>query len=504
VTAPPTIAVEGLSVVADGAGRILQDIRLQVGPGEMLGVIGESGAGKSTLGAALLGYLAPGCEATAGQVVFDSRDLLRVGEAERRRLRGTRIAYVAQSAASAFNPAWRIIDQHIEVAVQHGLASRAEARRDALRLHDELGLPPGAGERFLHQLSGGQLQRAMIAMAISCRPDLVVFDEPTTGLDVTTQIGVLRVIREVVRRHGMSGVYISHDLALVAQMADRIAVMRHGKVVEVAETAAMLAAPQADYTRSLWAVRSLDRPARPPAEAAEPLLSLRGVDAAYGHVPVLRGIDLDVPPGRCVVIVGESGSGKSTLARVIAGLLPPRAGSIRFAGQALAPSYAQRPRQQLRRIQMIYQMADTALNPRQTVRTAIGRPLVLADRPTALLSGGQKQRVAIARALAAGPGLLICDEVTSALDQIIAHGVLALLRRLQEEKGLSLLFITHDLGVARAIGDRIVVMQDGAVVEQGPAAEVLVRPAQDYTRRLLASVPEMRAGWLEGVLARPA
>ncbi|MCC7283387.1 MAG: ABC transporter ATP-binding protein [Acetobacteraceae bacterium] len=525
------ITVEGLTVVADrGATHILQDVSVQVGRGEMLGVIGESGAGKSTLGSLLLGYLAPGCQALAGRIVFDSRDLLRMRESERRQLRGTRIAYVAQSSSAAFNPAYRIIDQHIEVAVQHGLASRSHARQDAVRLHHELGLPADAGERFAHQLSGGQLQRAMIAMAISCRPELVVFDEPTTGLDVTTQLGVLRVIRDVVRRHGMSGVYISHDLALVAQMADRIAVMRHGRLVEIAETAAMLAAPKAEYTRSLWAVRNLAKAAVPPAAGVAPLLSLRGVEARYGPVPVLRGIDLDVPPGRSVVIVGESGSGKSTLARVICGLLPPGAGRIRFAGRDLAPSFARRSRQDLRRIQMIYQMADTALNPRQTVRTAIGRPLVLAeglrgatldarvrglmaeieldavlaDRPTAILSGGQKQRVAIARALAAGPTLLICDEVTSALDQIVAHGVLTLLRRLQEEKNLSLLFITHDLGVARAIGDWIVVMRQGEIVEQGPAASILTSPAQEYTRNLLASVPEMQPGWLDRVLERSA
>ena len=520
-----------LSIVAESRqGRIpiLEQLTLSVRRGEILGIIGESGAGKSTLGLALMGYLASTCRVSSGEVLFAELDLFRIGEPERRKLRGTRIAYVAQSAAASFNPAHRIIDQHIETAVRHGLKTKAEAKRDAAALYRDLGLPDDIGMRFPHQVSGGQLQRAMIAMAISCQPDLVIFDEPTTALDVTTQIGVLAMIRQVTRQHRLSGVYISHDLALVAQMADRIAVLRHGRLVELAATRDMLAAPKEDYTKSLWAVRKLVKTPAPERRDRQPLLSVTGLDVRYGGFKALSNVSIAVPRGGTVAIVGESGSGKSSLARAIIGVVKPAAGGVVFDGRELAPGYDRRSREQLRQIQFIYQMADTALNPRQSVRDVIGRPLTLMaglrgaardkrihelltqigldgaliDRPTGRLSGGQKQRVAIARALAAEPSLLICDEVTSALDQIVAEGILKLLLDLQRDHGLSMIFITHDLGVARAIGDDVVVMRRGEVIESGRATDIFDAPREAYTRALLSSIPEMDASWLERMLRK--
>jgi peptide/nickel transport system ATP-binding protein len=439
---------------------------------------------------------------------------------------------VAQSAAAAFNPAMRLIDQSVEIAVQHGVMSQAEATTAAVALYRRMQLPAPEeiGFRYPHQVSGGQLQRAMTAMAMVAKPDLIIFDEPTTALDVTTQIEVLAAIRDAVEAIGTSAIYISHDLALVAQMADRIMVLRHGRLIEEADTRTMMAAPREAYTKSLWAVRSF-RAMRKPAVAPEatPLLRVQGVTAAYGEAAVLREVSLDLHKGRTVAVVGESGSGKSTLARVITGLLPPRAGGVAFEGRVLAGSYRGRSPDELRRVQMIVQMPDTALNPRQRVRDAIGRPLKFylgltgatrerrmrellteieldpdqyADRYPAELSGGQKQRVCIARALAAEPSLLICDEITSALDQLVAEEMLKLLDRLQRERGLTYLFITHDLATVRAIADEVVVMKDGRIVEAGPRDTMFAPPHHPYTDQLLSSVPEMDPDWLDRLLDR--
>jgi peptide/nickel transport system ATP-binding protein len=522
------LCIEGQSDEAWHA--IVKGVDLMLRRGEVLGLIGESGAGKSTIGLAAMGYARPGCRITAGSIRFDSVYLTDVSEAERRKIRGARIAYVAQSAAASFNPAHRIIDQYAEAPLQHGVMGEAEAKRTAVDLFRRLRLPDAEhiGFRYPHQVSGGQLQRAMTAMAMACRPDLIIFDEPTTALDVTTQIEVLAAIKDIVQQFNTAAIYITHDLAVVAQMADRVMVLRYGELVEEAPTGEMLANPQQAYTKSLWAVRSL-RKEEEPGEGA--LLRVRGVDAGYSAaVKVLQDISVEVPRGRTVAVVGESGSGKSTLARVITGLLPPLKGQVVFDGKPLPPALKGRSKDMLRRLQMIYQSPDTALNPRRRVRDILCRPLQFhrgltgkarerrivellemielderfIDRLPGELSGGQKQRICIARALAVEPELIICDEVTSALDQIVAEGILKLLLRLQKELNVSYLYITHDLATVKAIADWIVVMRDGRIVQQGAKGQVLTPPHHPYTDLLLSSVPEMATGWLDNLLAERA
>ena len=518
------ICIEGYS--DDKWHQIVKGVSLELRRGEVLGLIGESGAGKSTLGLAAMGFARPGCRITSGQISFDGQDLLSLSEAERRALRGGRIAYVAQSAAASFNPAHRLLDQTIEATLRSTNSSAAYAHKDAVQLYDTLQLPSPQtiGDRFTHQVSGGQLQRVMTAMAMSPRPDLIIFDEPTTALDVTTQVEVLAAIRDIVARFNTAAIYITHDLAVVAQMADKIKVLRYGQTIEDAPTRQMLTAPQQPYTKSLWAVRSIQRDQRP---ADDIILSMQGIDARYGRGDkVLDNVSINLPRGRTVAVVGESGSGKSTAARVITGLLPQESGQVSFKGQQLPAALKQRSRAQLQQIQMIYQMADTALNPRQHVREIIGRPLEFylgltgrardqriaellnmielddsfADRLPEELSGGQKQRISIARALAAEPEVIICDEVTSALDQIVQEGILKLLLTLQERLGLSYLFITHDIATVKAIADEIVVMHMGRVVEQGPKQQILSPPHPDYTELLLSSVPDMDPDWLTKLL----
>lgn len=509
--------------------EIVRGVSLELRRGEVIGLIGESGAGKSTIGLAALGFARDGCRISGGEVWFDGVDLTTLSEERRRRLRGKRIAYVAQSAAAAFNPAHRLIDQCVEAPVRHGQMSRAKAESAAVDLFRRLHLPDPEhfGERYPHQVSGGQLQRAMVAMAMVGRPDLIVFDEPTTALDVTTQIEVMAAIKDVVADFGTAAIYVTHDLAVVAQMADRIMVLRDGNTVEEGDTRAIMENPKEDYTRALVRVRQLRKDAEAAGEG-EPILRVDDVTAAYGDIQVLFDVSFDVYPQRTVALVGESGSGKSTTARVITGLLPPEKGRIAYDGQDLAPDYRQRTWQQLQQIQMIYQMPDTAVNPKHSVRDIIGRPLKFylglgrrqreervrellsmielepdqfIDRLPGELSGGQKQRICIARALAAEPRVIICDEVTSALDQLVGEGILRLLIRLQKEFGVSYVFITHDLATVRAIADEVVVMKDGRVVESGPKDEIFTPPHHDYTDLLLSSVPEMDPDWLDRVLA---
>ncbi|MFQ5437234.1 MAG: ABC transporter ATP-binding protein [Paracoccaceae bacterium] len=525
------ILLEMKDVVIDGFSderwhEIIKGISLTLRRGEVLGLIGESGAGKSTLGLGAMGFARPGCRLTSGTIMFDGMELRAMPERQKQRIWGTRIAYVAQSAAAAFNPAHKLIDQTIEASVRKGRISEKEAQADAIELYRAMQLPDpdDIGFRYPHQVSGGQLQRAMTAMAMTSRPDLIIFDEPTTALDVTTQVNVLAAMRDAVERFDTAAIYITHDLAVVAQMADRIKVLRYGEEMEEAATRKMLQTPEHPYTKSLWSVRSIEKK---PETSDDHVLEIKGVDAAYGAgVKVLFDVNISVPRGKTVAIVGESGSGKSTAARVVTGLLPQLKGAVLFNGERLPPDLRSRSKDQLRRIQMIYQMADTAMNPRQSVREIIGRPLEFylglkgrqkearilellemieldesfIDRLPNELSGGQKQRICIARALAADPELIICDEVTSALDQIVQEGILKLLLRLQKELGVTYIFITHDIATVQAISDEIVVMLEGAVVEQGLKTEIMSPPHPEYTKLLLSSVPEMDPDWLSNLL----
>ncbi|MBB4567278.1 ABC transporter ATP-binding protein [Rhizobium leucaenae] len=506
---------------------IVNSVSFDLKKGKVLGLIGESGAGKSTIGLSALAYGRGGAEITGGTVLLDGVDILPLGKSGIRRIRGARVCYVAQSAAAAFNPAHKLGEQVIEASVKHGLMTKDEAKKRALYLFRVLGLPNPEtfGDRFPHQVSGGQLQRAMTAMALCSNPELIVFDEPTTALDVTTQIDVLAAIKHAIEETHTAALYITHDLAVVAQISDDIMVLRHGKKVEYGPVQQIIEAPREDYTRALVNVRQTAR--EEAVDQSNTLLKVEHVSAEYSNgFKVLHDVSLHVPKGQTLAIVGESGSGKSTLARVITGLLPPSDGGISFDNKPLTPALKSRSRNELRRIQLIYQMADTAMNPRQTVRDIIGRPLTFyfglrgaakttrvkelldqiemgngfIDRYPAELSGGQKQRVAIARALAAKPELILCDEPTSALDPLVAEGILKLLMRLQEESQLSYIFITHDIAIVRAIADSVAVMHRGRVVRFGPKSKVLSPPFDDYTDLLLKSVPEMEIGWLERVL----
>ncbi len=538
----PLVEIRNLKVEATtDAGRrveIIKGVSFEIAPGEIVALIGESGSGKTTIALTLLGYTRTGCRITGGSVSVDGRDMARLSEAERAKVRGVDVAYVPQSAAAAFNPAQRIMDQVIEITRIHRLMPRPAAEAKAVELFKALSLPApeSIGSRYPHQVSGGQLQRLSAAMALIGDPKVVIFDEPTTALDVTTQIEVLRAFKSVMRQSRMAGVYVSHDLAVVAQIADRIVVLKGGQIQEIGTTEQILSAPKHPYTRELLAAFS--PVARVAAQAAataspppQPVLELDAVSAGYGRLqpngkPLMLAVDavsFKLERGRNLGVIGESGCGKSTLARTIAGILPPSSGHIRFDGRPMAPLARDRTPEELRKLQIVFQSADTALNPAQSIEDILGRPLAfyhglrgpardaridrlldLVHLPRALkhrlpgeLSGGQKQRVNLARALAADPELVLCDEITSALDTVVAAAIIELLKELQRELGLSYLFISHDLTTVQAICDEVAVMYRGVKVEQLPADQVGKAGGHPYARLLMSSVPKLDPSWLD-------
>jgi peptide/nickel transport system ATP-binding protein len=535
-----TVLVNELRIVAQAAGGaetpIVKDVSFRIEPGEVLALIGESGSGKTTIGLALMGYARRGCRIAGGTVRIGETDVLALTEAERRQLRGRRVSYIAQSAAASFNPSRTIMDQVVETAHIHSLMPRAKAEQKAVQLFRELALPhpDTIGQRYPHQVSGGQLQRLMAAMALMSDPDLVIFDEPTTALDVTTQIEVLHAFRRVVRERRTTAVYVTHDLAVVAQMADRILVLRDGAQREIGATPKIISQPQDDYTRSLIAAANpKPRSGEAVAEGAAPLLEVRQLVAGYGPLdkhgrpaaPVLDDVSLKLHRGQAIGVIGESGSGKTTLARVVAGLIGPAGGQVLFDGKPLPRLVEQRSREELRRIQIVFQMADTALNPSHTISDILARPLQLyrglkgdalekriaqlldlvqlpqacARRVPGGLSGGQKQRVNLARALAAEPDLILCDEVTSALDTVVGAAILDLLAQLRKELGVAYMFISHDLNTVRAVCDDIVVLYAGQKVEAMSRSAFSHAARHPYFHLLATSVPELRPGWLDDV-----
>jgi len=542
------VEVRGLRVVGSSEGRpettIVHDIDLTVARGEVLALIGESGSGKTTIALSLMGHARTGCRIAGGSIRVGECDVRALSPDALAALRGRKVAYIAQSAAAAFNPARAILDQVIESALIHRTMSKAAAQTKAVELFRALALPnpEQIGKRYPHQVSGGQLQRLLAAMALITDPELVILDEPTTALDVTTQIDVLQAFKRVVKELGTTAVYVSHDLAVVAQMADRIVVLSDGEIKEVGSTTQIIHAPAHPYTQSLIAaVMPTPRGARPEARVpagaqARPLLEVKRLVAGYGKLDakgfpaarILDDVDLVIHRGKTVGVIGESGSGKTTLAKVIAGLVPVASGALLLDGVPMPARLNRRTKEQFRRIQIVFQNADTALNPVHTVERILSRPLAfyhgmkgerarqrvaelldlvrlpaaLATRRSGELSGGQKQRINLARALAAEPDLILCDEVTSALDTVVGAAILDLLADLQRKLGVSYLFITHDIGKMRAISDDIVVLYSGHRVEAGDRAALCAPPFHPYADLLISSAPELRTGWLDEASAR--
>ena len=517
---------------------IVKGVDFKVRRGEVVALIGESGSGKTTISLSALGYCKPGLKFAGGEALLLGQDVTGMSTEELRPVRGERVAYLAQSAAATFNPSILINEQVTEAPILHGTKTQAEADAKALSLYHALELPDpeNIGTRYPHQVSGGQLQRLMAAMALCGEPDLLVLDEPTTALDVTTQIEVLKAFKKVIKEEGAAAIYVTHDLAVVAQVADHIVVLYNGEIKEAGPVETIISKSEHPYTKRLMgAIRPLPKAGLGETDTDEhlrevPVLEARNIDAGYGKkidgIPesmILKDVSVSIERGKTVGIIGESGSGKSTFARVLAGLLPPVTGSVLLDGKTLAPDLRDRTRDELRKVQFVYQMADTALNPRHRIRDILGRPVEFyrdlkggekesqirnllemvelpaqfGDRYPHELSGGQKQRVSLARALAAGPEVVLCDEVTSALDTIVGANVIDLLKSLRRETGVSFVFISHDLSTVASFADHIVVMYDGQVAEQAPTNQLLVPPHHPYTDLLIASVPEMRTGWLE-------
>ncbi|WP_326835734.1 ABC transporter ATP-binding protein [Amycolatopsis rhabdoformis] len=517
------LQVSGLRVKTTAGRTVLHDVGYRIAPGEVLALVGESGSGKTTAGLAALGHFRRGLVEAGGSVTLHPRDgepvdVLSLPVPDRRKLRGTTVSYVPQDPALSLNPALRIGVQIAEVLETHGYAGSVEER--VAEVLTDVGLPtdPAYRRRYPHELSGGQQQRVGIAMAFACRPSVVVLDEPTTGLDVMTQALVLETVRRLTAGHGVAALYITHDLAVVAQLADRVAVMYQGRVVETGPAEDVLKRPEHAYTRELLAavpdLGAEPGAAPPPSDA---VLATRGIRLAYGRQEVLRGVDLEVTRGECVMLLGESGSGKTTLSQCVAGLTRGFTGTVALDGTPLAPGTRQRSNDERRRIQYVFQSPFSSLNPRRTVAQSIEVPLVhltslsrpqrrervaevldrvrlgrsLADRLPDQLSGGERQRAAIARALVTTPDVLVCDEVTSALDVSVQATIVELLGELRRELGMAVLFVTHNIALAPEVADRIAVLRGGEIVEEGTVESVLSAPAHSYTGELLATTPRL-------------
>ena len=540
-----TVGLKIDAIRPDGEGDlpIVKEVDFKVRRGEVVALIGESGSGKTTISLSALGYCKPGLRFAGGKALLLGEDVTKMSTEELRPYRGEKVCYLAQSAAATFNPSILINEQVTEAPILHGTKTKEEADAKALELYQALELPDpqNIGSRYPHQVSGGQLQRLMAAMALCGEPDLLVLDEPTTALDVTTQIEVLKAFKKVIQEEGAAAIYVTHDLAVVAQIADHIVVLYNGEVKEAGPVDTVINRSEHPYTRRLMgAIRPLPKAGLGDGADDEhlrdsPALQVRELDAGYGRVKdgkaeamILHDINVAIERGKTVGIIGESGCGKSTLARVFAGLLPPVRGDILLDGDAIKGDLESRSRAELQKVQFVYQMADTALNPRQRIRDIIGRPLefylglsgkakaeridellAMVELPRAFatrypheLSGGQKQRVNLARALAAEPEVVLCDEVTSALDTIVGANVIELLKTLRSETGVSFVFISHDLSTVASFADEIVVLYAGRVAEQGLVDKVLSAPNHPYTRLLMSSVPEARVGWLEETIKK--
>jgi peptide/nickel transport system ATP-binding protein len=545
----PLVEVTGLRVAArNDAGAefdIVKGVDFAINQGEVLALIGESGSGKTTIALSLMGYARSGCRISGGSVRVGEQQVLDMDDTGLSRLRGRTVAYIAQSASSSFNPSRTLMDQVVESAAIHRTMTRAAAEAKAVGLFRALALPDpdNIGKRYPHQVSGGQLQRVMAAMAFITDPALVILDEPTTALDVTTQIDVLRAFRDVVRQLGTTAVYVSHDLAVVAQMADRIVVLRGGEIRENGTTTQVLNAPANDYTRCLLAAaepapRDISIPEPELVRLPVPLLQIRDLVAGYGPIGrdglpakrILSDIHLTIERGATVGVIGESGSGKTTLARVVAGMVPLARGEVLLDGAPLRDDDHGRTHTEHQRVQFVFQNADTALNPAHTVGAILARPLsfyhhmrgdarrkrvlqlldlvklpaAIANRLPGELSGGQKQRINLARALAAQPDLILCDEITSALDTVVAAAILDLMAELRRELKVSYMFISHDINTVRAICDQIMVLYAGRMVELRPREALADAPYHPYTHLLVSSVPKLEMGWLDEVCGRSA
>ena len=529
------IIVDNLQVQAGSPEQpvtIVHNVSFSLQRGEVLALIGESGSGKTTIALTMLGYARPGCWISGGAVMVGNDNMADKTDAQLATLRGRKVAYVAQSAAAAFNPSRRIMDQVVESALMHGVMSRKAAEEKAVKLFAQLSLPSPdtIGKRYPHEVSGGQLQRLMAAMALICDPELVIFDEPTTALDVTTQVDVLKAFKAAVKATNTTAVYVSHDLAVVAQMADRILVLQQGRVMENKPTTKILSDAEHPYTRQLLSAVQHSDIVQNKADS-DVVLEIANIEAGYGRIkpdgrpeiPILSDVSMKVRRGQTVGIIGESGSGKSTFARVIAGLLPATNGYMQLNKRELLSAIADRDKKECQHIQMVFQNADTALNPAHKVGDILGRPLTLfhgltgaarkqrvaellelvklpvelADRKCGALSGGQKQRINLARALAAEPSVILCDEVTSALDTVVAAAILELLEELQARLNIAIVFISHDISTVKHLCDEVVVLYKGSKVEHGSGKSFASAPYHPYTDLLVSSVPTLDPEWLD-------